>query len=67
MGGDWWRRKIMVNRERDEDTDGRLVQAGWRVVRVWEHEPPNLVADAIEAVVRGGELREPGSAVRGPE
>lgn len=34
----WWRAKIETNRARDADTDKRLRDLGWRVVRVWEHE-----------------------------
>lgn len=43
----WWRAKLTRNTERDRDTDERLHQAGWRVVRVWEHEP---IADAVAKV-----------------
>lgn len=50
---DFWRDKIEANRERDTDTNSRLEEAGWRVVRVWEHEDPSVAADRIEALVRG--------------
>lgn len=36
--GDFWRRKIEANRLRDGDTDSVLKAAGWRVVRIWEHD-----------------------------
>jgi DNA mismatch endonuclease (patch repair protein) len=52
---DYWREKIETNRLRDRDTDARLANAGWRVIRVWEHEDTGLAADRIEALVR--ELR----------
>lgn len=48
----FWREKIETNRRRDRDTDRRLTQAGWTVVRVWEHEDPVTAADRIEAIVR---------------
>jgi DNA mismatch endonuclease, patch repair protein len=35
---EWWMDKLAANVARDRDTDRRLVQAGWRPVRVWEHE-----------------------------
>ena len=35
---EFWREKIETNRLRDRDTDRRLAEAGWSVVRVWEHE-----------------------------
>ncbi|HVT64289.1 MAG TPA: very short patch repair endonuclease [Mycobacteriales bacterium] len=49
----FWRDKIAANQKRDLDTDRRLREAGWMVIRVWEHEPPGDAADrVIEAVVR---------------
>lgn len=45
--GTFWKAKIMGNMERDRDTDQRLEAAGWKVVRVWEHE---LAADAAERI-----------------
>lgn len=33
----WWREKLEKNRARDAETDELLSQAGWTVVRVWEH------------------------------
>lgn len=50
---EFWREKIETNRRRDRDTDRRLVEAGWRVLRAWEHEDPVEVADRIERIVRG--------------
>lgn len=49
---EYWAAKIERNRKRDADTDRRLVEAGWTVVRAWEHEPPGDVAAQVEAVVR---------------
>lgn len=49
---DWWRAKIDGNIARDRDTDRKLADAGWTVVRVWEHEKVEIAADRIEAAVR---------------
>lgn len=49
---DWWRSKIERNRNRDLDTERRLRDAGWKVVRCWEHEDPDEMADRIERLVR---------------
>lgn len=49
---DFWREKIETNRLRDRDTDRRLIEAGWKVVRVWEHEDVSEVADRLERIVR---------------
>ena len=48
----WWRQKIEDNKRRDRDTDARLTAAGWRVIRVWEHEDPVVAAARIAEVVR---------------
>jgi DNA mismatch endonuclease (patch repair protein) len=48
---DFWREKIEQNRERDAETDMKLRQAGWTVVRVWEHENTELAAARIAKVV----------------
>jgi DNA mismatch endonuclease (patch repair protein) len=36
----FWHDKIGSNQRRDLDTDRRLLDAGWDVIRVWEHEDP---------------------------
>jgi DNA mismatch endonuclease (patch repair protein) len=43
----YWPDKIARNKARDLDTDQRLRNGGWRSVRVWEHEAPELAAAAI--------------------
>lgn len=49
---DWyWPEKIERNRRRDADTDARLAKDGWHVIRVWEHEDPATVADAVRREV----------------
>ncbi|GGJ89109.1 hypothetical protein GCM10010123_18360 [Pilimelia anulata] len=59
---DWWREKLAANVTRDRDTDRRLAEAGWAVVRVWEHEDLAAAALRIEEVVRE---RAPRRRVRG--
>ncbi|WP_348626888.1 very short patch repair endonuclease [Rhizobium leguminosarum] len=49
---DFWREKIEANRARDADTDQRLANIGWTVVRVWEHENAQEAADRIADIVR---------------
>ncbi len=44
----FWREKIAGNRARDAATDALLAEAGWTVLRFWEHEPPEQVVAAIE-------------------
>lgn len=47
----YWPDKIKRNRDRDADTTDRLTSAGWLVVRVWEHESPEVAAGRIAALV----------------
>ena len=44
---DFWRDKIETNKKRELDTNQRLTEAGWRVLRVWEHEEAEDAADRI--------------------
>lgn len=47
----WWTKKLERNVVRDRDTDARLVDEGWAVLRVWEHEDPSRAADRVEDIV----------------
>ena len=48
---EFWREKLAINVARDEDTNRRLIDAGWYVIRVWEHEDPEAAARRIEQAV----------------
>jgi DNA mismatch endonuclease (patch repair protein) len=48
----YWADKIDGNRDRDRDTDRRLEEAGWQVLRFWEHQDPREVATSVEAALR---------------
>jgi DNA mismatch endonuclease (patch repair protein) len=48
----FWTTKIADNQKRDQDTDRQLAEAGWTVVRVWEHEDPLEAALRIASAVR---------------
>jgi len=48
----WWREKLEGNVARDRETDARLSELGWEVVRIWEHEDPRAAAVRVEEVVR---------------
>jgi DNA mismatch endonuclease (patch repair protein) len=49
---EWWRAKIEANQQRDRDTDRQLELAGWRVVRIWEHDALSAV-DRVVSALRG--------------
>lgn len=39
---EFWERKLSRNQERDELTSGRLLDAGWNVLTIWECETRNI-------------------------
>ncbi len=49
---EFWADKIARNVERDAETTTYLQQAGWTVLRFWEHEDPESVADRVQESVR---------------
>lgn len=51
---EFWNDKVKTNMKRDIDTTARLEEAGWKVLRFWEHENSSDVADEIlKAIGRG--------------
>jgi DNA mismatch endonuclease (patch repair protein) len=44
---DWWVQKLTDNAKRDRDTDKRLLDANWLVIRIWEHDDPGDAAARI--------------------
>lgn len=52
---EYWEPKLRRNVERDRETDRRLGRAGWRVVRVWEHESAAAACDAVIAALQAAD------------
>lgn len=50
---DYWGPKLDGNSARDRRTDAALADAGWRVLRVWEHEDPDAAAERILRAAEG--------------
>lgn len=48
----WWQEKFDRNVKRDREVDASLAEAGWTVVRVWEHEDPEAAADRVAAALQ---------------
>ena len=61
-GRAFWRRKLAGNKARDRVVNRNLRRAGWRVVRIWEHELAKIktlsTAHQGPLRVRGGEGAE---------
>ena len=43
----WWNSKLEGNRQRDAETTVHLREAGWTVLRLWEHVPALEAADEV--------------------
>ena len=52
----YWSDKLEGNRRRDLDTNRLLRDAGWTILRFWEHEPPEEVASRVEECLRFNRL-----------
>lgn len=49
---EYWAEKVERNRARDRETDRILAEAGWLVIRIWEHEDPLCAAEEVARSVR---------------
>jgi len=54
---DWWAAKLSRNVQRDAETDDLLANAGWTVVRVWEHEDPEAAAARVQEALVAADTR----------
>jgi DNA mismatch endonuclease (patch repair protein) len=45
---EWWADKLATNKARDLDTDTKLANGGWTVLRIWEHVP---IDDAVALIL----------------
>jgi DNA mismatch endonuclease (patch repair protein) len=50
----YWAAKLKRNFDRDRRNDKALAELGWIVLRFWEHDEPEMVAEEVEARVRRG-------------
>ncbi|WP_369797372.1 very short patch repair endonuclease [Amycolatopsis sp. MJM2582] len=50
----YWTPKLRRNIERDRLADAALADAGWRVVRIWEHEDVQGAVDRVREVIEHG-------------
>ncbi len=56
---EWWAAKLDANVARDRDTDRTLGEAGWRVIRIWEHENMSEAATRIATEVKSAHGEDP--------
>ena len=62
QNAEFWRQKIEANRLRDTDTNSRLLESGWTVLRFWEHEPPTEAVDIVVKMVAMGRSKRSASS-----
>ena len=48
----YWAAKLGRNRDRDDAVNRALDEAGWSVIRIWEHEPVAEAADRVIAALQ---------------
>ncbi|MGH8791977.1 MAG: very short patch repair endonuclease, partial [Stackebrandtia sp.] len=48
----YWSEKVERNRRRDLEVNKALDEAGWTVIRVWEHEDVAAAAQLVAGTVR---------------
>lgn len=58
----FWANKIQGTQARDRSTTQFLQERGWAVIRVWEHEDPEVVAESVAAAVRTRSASRPKAA-----
>jgi DNA mismatch endonuclease (patch repair protein) len=59
----YWSAKIAINQTRDREQTIALQEAGWIVVRVWEHEDPAAAAVAVRRVLETQAASDNGAVV----
>ncbi len=56
---DWWREKLEANMRRDMRTVAMLEEAGWTVLRFWEHVAPADVVQSLAQRLTGARPHDP--------
>ena len=55
----WWEWKRATNEARDRDTDAKLREEGWRVLRIWEHVEPAQAVEMVRSALAEQSLESP--------
>lgn len=55
---EFWRKKIEANQRRDLDTNRKLTEHDWLVVRLWEHEAAGEAASRIAEIINARRVDE---------
>ena len=63
---DYWEPKLRRNRQRDAEITALLTDRGWLVLRFWEHQPAEQIAEVIESSWRARSTHAPASEFGAP-
>lgn len=58
----YWNAKIAINQTRDREQTAALEDAGWAVVRVWEHDDPAAAALVVRNVLEAQAASDNGAS-----
>jgi DNA mismatch endonuclease (patch repair protein) len=50
QSGQFWDEKIERNRQRDLAVDAELMEAGWRIVRLWDFEVEKDISTCVDRI-----------------
>lgn len=59
----YWSAKIAVNQARDREQTAALENAGWEVVRFWEHDEPTASVATVRAAIESQAASKTGAAI----
>jgi DNA mismatch endonuclease, patch repair protein len=48
---EFWEKKLMRNKERDEEVNKYYIENGWHIKRIWEHEIKDNINKVIQDIV----------------
>lgn len=55
---EYWERKISRNKERDKEVTSYYLNAGWTVIRVWEHEITKDLPSIADKIMELAKIRD---------
>ena len=56
----YWKDKVRRNKERDNEVNKKLKEAGWKVIRIWEYDTKRNIDKCIKKILKAVNLRECG-------
>jgi DNA mismatch endonuclease (patch repair protein) len=62
---DYWSQKLDRNVARDRNNNDALTKAGWKVIRIWEHESTATAANTVEVAVRAARATQQAQGTAG--